>query len=78
MSEIAALVSSVGFPILACIFLAKHYAKREDKNEKAAENMRQTIDNNTKVINDLQIAYNNNNAVLRELVTILQNMKVGE
>ena len=78
MSEIAAIVSSIGFPIVACIILAKHYAKREDKNENNLEKMRETIDNNTRVINDLQISYNNNNAILREIVTILQKLKGGD
>ena len=77
MTEIVAAISTVGFPIIVCIVLAKHYAKREENNEKNLDKMRETVDNNTKAIGDLTTSYNNNNNVLREMVSVLQKMKGG-
>lgn len=43
VSEIAALISSVGFPIACCIYLIH-------TNDKTVENLRKTVENNTKVM----------------------------
>lgn len=78
LSEIVAAISTVGFPIIALVVLAKHYAKREETNEKNLDKMRETVDNNTKAIGDLTVSYNNNITVLREMVNVLNKFKGGE
>ena len=46
-SSITTLVSSVGFPIAACVYLIWTHGKERDKDNEAIENMRKTVENNT-------------------------------
>lgn len=72
-------IAGVGFPIAAYFFLAKYFAKRDEKNEKDLDKMRETVDNNTKALQELQHGYDsikytidNVNRVMTELLSYLQ------
>lgn len=47
INVITSLISSVGFPIIACVFMYK-------QNTSTLEEIRKTIENNTKSINELK------------------------
>ena len=47
------LISSVGFPIAACIAMAIYIKQRDTKHEQEVDKLRQSIDNNTKVMTEL-------------------------
>lgn len=53
VTEIANMISSVGFPIVMCIILFKYMEKNDDKREREANEMREAINNNTQVMNSL-------------------------
>ena len=62
MSEIASFISSVGFPIFACIYIYLQNQKLnemiQDQNKMHTQEMllfKDAIDNNTKAISDLTI-----------------------
>lgn len=50
MSSITTLISSVGFPIAACMYLIWTHGKERDKDNETIEKMRQTVENNTKAM----------------------------
>lgn len=45
--SITTLISSVGFPIVACIYLIWNHTKEKDKDNETIETMRKTVENNT-------------------------------
>ena len=50
MSAITSLISSVGFPIVCCIYLIYSNNKTAEKHADEMEKMRQTVENNTKAM----------------------------
>lgn len=46
-AQITNLISSVGFPIAACIYLIWAHGKEKTKDNETIEAMRKTIENNT-------------------------------
>lgn len=46
-AQITNLISSVGFPIAACIYLIWNHSKEKAKDNETIEAMRKTIENNT-------------------------------
>ena len=58
MEIVTQLIASIGFPIVACIYMFKHMEKRIDKrDEKHSEELEKfitVIDNNTQAINELK------------------------
>lgn len=46
-------ISSVGFPILACIIMADYFSKQDVRHDKEVEELRKAIDNNTLIITKL-------------------------
>ena len=65
-STISGLISSVGFPIAACIYMAYANNKSEERYRQDIDKMRETVDNNTrimiKVCEKLDIKENDKNA----------------
>ena len=51
--DILNIISSVGFPIAACIAMAIYIKQRDTKHEQEVDKLRQSIDNNTKVMTEL-------------------------
>lgn len=45
--SVTTLISSVGFPIVACIYLIWTHGKEKDKDNETIETMRKTVENNT-------------------------------
>lgn len=50
---IASLISSVGFPIAACVYLVYNQNKADERHRDEIDKLRQSLDNNTKVITKL-------------------------
>lgn len=46
-TQVTTLISSVGFPIVACLYLIWNHSKEKDKDNETIEAMRKTIENNT-------------------------------
>ena len=53
MNEISTLISSVGFPIAACIGLGWFVKWQTENNNKTIQSMQQAINNNTKALQEL-------------------------
>ena len=53
MSEIATIISSLGFPIVAAVYMAWYVNKLNDKNDKRIEELAKIIDGNTRAIEKL-------------------------
>ena len=51
--DILNIISSVGFPIAACIAMSIYIKQRDTKHEQEVDKLRQSIDNNTKVMTEL-------------------------
>ena len=51
--DILNIISSVGFPIAACVAMAIYIKQRDTKHELEVDKLRQSIDNNTKVMTEL-------------------------
>lgn len=50
LSTIGTLISSVGFPIFACVYLALSQQKSEERYREDISKMRETVDNNTHIM----------------------------
>lgn len=50
LSTIGTLISSVGFPIFACVYLAMNQQKSEERYREDISKMRETVDNNTHIM----------------------------
>ena len=53
ITDIAGIVSSIGFPIAACIYLFKMHTESEKRNHDTIEGLRKSLDNNTRVMNKI-------------------------
>ena len=53
VSSIASLISSIGFPIVACIYLVYNQNKADERHAAEVEKLRTSLDNNTKVMNKI-------------------------
>lgn len=51
--DVVTIISSLGFPIAACVAMAMYISKRDTKHEQEVDKLRQSIDNNTKVMTEL-------------------------
>lgn len=51
ISNIASLISSIGFPIVACIYLVWNQNKADERHAAEVEKLRTSLDNNTRVMN---------------------------
>ena len=49
-STVAGLISSVGFPIAACVYMAYAQNKSEERYRADIDKMRETVDNNTHIM----------------------------
>lgn len=47
------LISSVGFPIVCCVYLIYNQNKMNDRHTQEVDKLRQSLDNNTKVMNKI-------------------------
>lgn len=56
---IISLISSVGFPIVACVVMFQYMGKQDDKHREDITRLQEIIENNTKVMNELVIKINN-------------------
>ena len=65
MNEIATLISSVGFPITACIFLGWFVKWQTENNNKTMTDLRAEQSNLNR---SMQQAINNNTKALQELI----------
>ena len=50
---IASLISSVGFPIAACVYLVYNQNRADERYRDEIDKLRTSLDNNTKVISKL-------------------------
>ena len=50
VSALTSLISSVGFPIVCCIYLIYSNNKTAEKHTEEVEKLRVTVENNTKVM----------------------------
>ena len=53
MSQILTAISSVGFPIVMCLIMAKYTQENDDKNRTQINELSVTIANNTNVMTKL-------------------------
>lgn len=53
LNDIISLVANVGFPILACVYLARKNSQEEERHHVEMEELRKTLEENTKAINRL-------------------------
>ena len=47
------LISSVGFPIVCCVYLIWNQNKADERHKEEVEKLRNSLDNNTKVMNKI-------------------------
>ena len=50
---ITSLISSVGFPIAACVYLVYNQNRADERHRDEIDKLRTSLDNNTKVITKL-------------------------
>ncbi len=50
VTMITQLIGSLGFPIVACIYMAKMQEKQNEQHSKEVEELRKSVDNNTKAM----------------------------
>lgn len=53
ITDIASLISSIGFPIVACIYLVKFNSESDKRHREEIDKLRQSLDNNTRVMNKI-------------------------
>lgn len=49
------LVTTLGFPIVVCVFLFYYMAKQDDRNRNTIKELSETIQGNTKVLAELYV-----------------------
>lgn len=49
-TTLSQLIGSLGFPIIACFYMAKMQEKQNEQHSKEVSELRQTVENNTKVM----------------------------
>lgn len=47
------LISSVGFPIVCCVYLIYNQGKTEERHREEVDKLRTSLDNNTRVMNKI-------------------------
>lgn len=47
------LISSVGFPIVCCVYLIWNQNRADERHKEEVEKLRASLDNNTKVMNKI-------------------------
>lgn len=50
VTTLSQLIGSLGFPIIACIYMAKMQEKQNEQHSKEVEELRKSVDNNTKAM----------------------------
>ena len=50
LSQIATIISSVGFPIFCCVYLINNISKMVENHKQELDKMASAIDNNTKAM----------------------------
>lgn len=50
VNTITTLISSLGFPIVCCIYLAYMQQKNSEAHKEEIDKLRETVENNTKVM----------------------------
>lgn len=50
VNTITTLISSLGFPIVCCIYLAYNQQKSSEAHKEEIDKLRETVENNTKVM----------------------------
>lgn len=50
VSDLTQLISTVGFPIVMCLWLVYSQQKIAEKHEEEVDKLRETVENNTKVM----------------------------
>lgn len=50
VTTLSQLIGSLGFPIVACFYMAKMQEKQNEQHSKEVSELRQTVENNTKVM----------------------------
>lgn len=58
VANITSMISSVGFPIVACIFMAYMLKEITEKHETEMNNMREALNSNTNAITKLEVLIN--------------------
>lgn len=58
VANITSMISSVGFPIVACIFMAYMLKEITDKHESEMNGMRDALNSNTNAISKLETLIN--------------------
>lgn len=71
MSDVATLISSFGFPIVACLGLAWYVKYQTDNNNKEVKEMRQEHQDEIAKVTE---ALNNNTIALQRLCDKFENM----
>lgn len=50
VTTLSQLIGSLGFPIVACFYMARMQEKQNEQHSKEVSELRQTVENNTKVM----------------------------
>lgn len=50
VTTLSQLIGSLGFPIIACFYMARMQEKQNEQHSKEVSELRQTVENNTKVM----------------------------
>lgn len=58
IATLSELISTVAFPIVACVYMAYLVHEMNDKHEQEMDSMRQALDANTNAINKLETLIN--------------------
>lgn len=58
MSQVTSLITSVGFPIVACIYMAYIVKDMNDKHKDEMDSMRNALNSNTNAIDKLEALIN--------------------
>lgn len=58
MSQVTSLITSVGFPIVACIYMAYIVKDMNDKHKAEMDSMRDALNANTNAIDKLEALIN--------------------
>ena len=58
-NEIVQSISSVGFPIVMCIYMVKSMKELNDAHKSEVDGLKEAINNNTLAITELRDKFNN-------------------
>lgn len=57
-AEITQLISGVGFPIAACVYMFKLLEKSEESHKTEIDSLKESLNNNTNVLTELKTMFN--------------------